>query len=194
MLKASILVAISGILYGFLGLIGSAILREHIDINTMLFWRFLLAGLWLSFSSYQKNHKKSSLDKPNKRVLFAMFCLGALGYAGSSGFYFMACQYMGTGLSMVTFYSYPVSVALFSVLFYKYVLDKTTMITLIAIICGLFLLRDASSNHIHILGMIYGILAAFSYAIYVLGGKQFSSQKIDSDQLSSMVCFGSADR
>ncbi len=40
-LFASFLVAISGILYGFIGYLGTNLLRADMSVSTMLFWRFL---------------------------------------------------------------------------------------------------------------------------------------------------------
>jgi drug/metabolite transporter (DMT)-like permease len=123
---ASILVAVSGILYGFLGFLGTHALREHMDIPTMLFWRFLIAGIWM-FCFSLKNYMKQKKTSPalDKRVLLFMFALGAVGYAGSSGFYFLASQYTGTGLAMVIFFSYPIMIAMLSWMFHRHRLSKS---------------------------------------------------------------------
>ncbi len=80
----------------------------------MLFWRFLIAGLCMSIFVFRNYLKNSAETNNDKQTLFIMFALGALGYAGSSGFYFAASRYTGTGLAMVIFFSYPIVIALTS--------------------------------------------------------------------------------
>lgn len=204
-LTASIFVAISGILYGFLGYIGTLILQDEMDIYSMLFWRFFLAGVWLSYFSLRfrvKNKDNAEfspfnsdqlLTKP-KHLLWIMFGLGAIGYSGSSGFYFLACESIGTGVSMVVFYSYPILIALISVIFLNYCFSLKTLIALIAMTGGLILLQPHTTtlSKFNLYGILYAILAAISYAIYVLGSKQFAKQHVNANALSSMVCYGSA--
>ena len=94
--------------------------------------------------------------------------LGAIGYAGC-GFYFVASRYMGTGLAMVLFFSYPVLVAFFSWALYRSRLHVKTILALIAMVIGLFLLRGAGSDHVSFGGLFFGLLTAASYAFYIMG-------------------------
>lgn len=191
-LQASLFVAISAILYGFLGYLGTTILRENISLPTMLFWRFLIAGGWMMLFVIRKHSTENIFDHIDKRTLFFMFSLGAIGYAGSSEFYFMASQYTGTGLAMVIFFSYPIMVALISWIIHGKSFNATTIAILITITIGLLLLRSSSSHEISLLGIFFALLGALCYAFYVIGGKKFSSVTVDSNVLTMAVCFGCA--
>jgi drug/metabolite transporter (DMT)-like permease len=186
---ASLLVAISGTLYGFLGYLGTCILRENLSISTMLFWRFTIAGLWTFLFVIRKNRITNSI---NLSTFWFVFFLGAIGYAGSSGFYFAASQYTGTGLAMVIFFSYPIMIALISWLKNRNNFNIVTLLTLISMMVGLYLLRDSSAHQLSILGILFGILAAMSYAFYVIGSKRISAITLDSNMLTTIVSFGCA--
>lgn len=191
-LRASLLVTLSGILYGFLGYLGTELIRADISITSMLFWRFLVAACWMLPFVIKKHIKTNLLANANIRVLIFMFFLGAFGYAGSSGFYFMAAASTGTGLAMVIFFSYPIAVVLFSWLVYRQKISYITWFTLIAMIIGLSLLRDSTSDPVSIFGVFFAVLSAVCYASYVIGSKKFSSAKINSALLTVIVCFGCA--
>src|ERR1700722_2099098 len=167
-IQASLFVAASGILYGFLGFMGTTIIRENISISSMLFWGFFIAGVWMLLFVIRKHSTHRVFDYIDKRVFLFMFVLGAIGYAGSSGFYFIASQYTGTGLAMVIFFSYPIMIALSSWLVHKKQLNLGVMLSLAAMIIGLILLQDTSSPHFSIIGILFSIMAAACYTFYVM--------------------------
>lgn len=191
-IQATLLVAISGILYGFLGFLGTGVLRENIPISTMLFWRFLIAAMWIFMFVISKHSTGGILNRIDWHTALVMFILGAVGYAGSSEFYFLASQYTGTGLAMVIFFSYPIIIAFSSWLLHRQKLHVSTVLVLVAMVVGLILLRNSSAYQLNIIGIVFGVFAAISYAIYVMGGKYISTVNADSSLLTMMVCFGCA--
>jgi drug/metabolite transporter (DMT)-like permease len=182
-LQASLLVAVSGTLYGFLGYLGTTILRSDMSISTMLFWRFLIAAAWiLLFIIFNHSRKSNIKNYPNKSI----------GYAGCSGFYFLSSLYIGTGLAMVIFFSYPIMIAVGSWLIHRHKLNAGIVFTLITMTIGLFLIHNSSSEEVNVLGITFGVLNALCYAFYVMGSKQLSTVNIDSNVFTIMVCLGSS--
>ncbi len=191
MLHASLLVALSGVLYGFMGYLGTAIIANNMSITTMLFWRFAVASAWmLLFVLYKQ--KSQPLFATHKATLLAMFMLGATGYAGSSAFFFIASSYIGTGLAMVVFFSYPIIIAAAGWLLHKKALSLFTMLMLLVMTTGLILLRDSSHDAFSILGILFGLASALGYGFYVVASKRFSSTITNSNAITMMVCLGSA--
>ncbi|MES2218428.1 MAG: DMT family transporter [Pseudomonadota bacterium] len=190
-LRASVLVAISGILYGFLGYLGTNVIRDEMSISSMLFWRFFIAAIWIFFFVVYKHAKQTTANYPNKSTLLKIFILGAVAYAGCSGFYFLSSKYIGTGLAMVIFFCYPIMVALISWLLHGYKLNLGIILTLVSISIGLYLIHNSSSDELSLLGIGFGIINAFCYALYLLASKQLSNLSIDSNIYTIMVCFGS---
>ena len=191
-LQGSLLVGCSAILYGFLGYFGINILRENISVSNMLFWRFLIAGVWMSLFAIRKHKKTNIFSQLDQRTLFFMFILGAVGYAGSSELYFSAIRYIGTGLAMVIFFSYPIMIALLTWLVHRQRFSLLTSITLVTMSVGLYLLRDAATHPLSLLGIMMALIGAVLYALYVFGSKRFSSVDMDSNLLTIMVCLSCA--
>jgi drug/metabolite transporter (DMT)-like permease len=189
--QASMLVALSGILYGFLGYLGTRVMQENTSIAMMLFWRFFIAGIWM-FLFVLKSHLKKKTFAIDPQILIFTFFLGALGYAGSSGFYFIASHYIGTGLAMVIFFSYPIIIALSSWIIHRKKLTMQTIFILAMMVAGLFLLQNSFNHAFNLIGVFWGIIAALCYAFYVMGSKRFSSISVDSTVLTMMVSFGCA--
>jgi drug/metabolite transporter (DMT)-like permease len=191
-LQASLLIALSGFLYGFLGYFGTKVLQQNMTISAMLFWRFFIAAIAI-FLIVIKNHVFYSPEKKQDNTgLFAMFLLGALGYAGASGFYFIAAQGLGTGLSMVIFFSYPIMVVFFSWILHRQQFQFTTLLCLAGMMLGLYLLPHQKTMHIHYHGVIWGFLSALAYTAYVMGTKRYATFNMNPYFASMMVCFGAA--
>lgn len=181
------LVALSAVLYGFLGYLGVQLLNEHFSVSSMLFWRFLIATLGiLIFGFYQSQTSLPSEMKPG--ALVKPFLLGALFYSGGSALYFMACKYTGTGLAMVIFFSYPLFVALLVWIKNYKSINKYTVISLVTIMLGLILLKGEDANPLSLVGISLAVAAALCYAIYVFNSKRILSQ-LSAESCTTIVCF-----
>lgn len=167
--KGMLYAALSGMLYGSLGYFGVLILQqEHTTVSAMLFWRFFAASLIFLV-----------LLLPSLRVLqfsfkeaFYAFSGGALFYVGSAAFYFMAAKYIGIGLSMVLFFTYPVMVSVLNWLFHKHTATLYDYISFLFIIIGSLLLVDVANITFDIYGIGLSLLGALSYALYIVFSKK----------------------
>lgn len=189
-IKAILLVALSGILYGFMGYFGINILKEHFSVETMLFWRFFIAGLWM-FAYALFKHEKFITGWAQSKTLSLPFVISAICYAGSSGFYFLACKHTGTGLAMVIFFSYPVFVAAFAWIQNNWKINKYSAASLLAIVFGLLLLKGNDKSSISILGIILAMASAFSYALYVFRSKRMINTT-HSSYFTIIICLNCA--
>lgn len=219
--QASLLVAISGILYGFLGYLGTLALRENFSVSTMLFWRFFIAAAWMFLVLQYRSCKQTKQIKQTKKMhpadavslvdgeqsalfsfrsffsmlkqkkIWILLLLGGVGYAGSSGFYFLASNYTGTGLAMVIFFAYPLMVALLAWYRHGHAVTTITILSLMVIIVGLLLLRGPADHPIHVFGILFAILSAVFYAFYVVESKSIG-QSMDSNLSTLFVCIGAA--
>lgn len=190
-IKATLLVALSATLYGFLAYLGTELIRANLSIENMLFWRFFIASIWMLGFYIIHKRKTFKKDFPGVRHLLPIFLLGVIGYSGSCGFYFLATQFTGTGLAMVIFFSYPMMVAILVWLTDRRAISSSLVLALIAITFGLFLLKGRSTQNISIVGIAYALLAALSYALYVYGTK-WTLKTIDSGLSTIVVCVSCA--
>lgn len=184
------LVALSATLYGFLGYLGTQLLKTNFSVSSMLFWRFLIATIgMIMFGLYQARH---SLPAPMRfTALIKPFILGALFYSGGSALFFMACQHTGTGLAMVIFFSYPLFVALFLWINNYRSINRYTLISLGTIMLGLSLLKGPDTNPLSLMGISLGVGAAICYAIYVFNSKKILTQ-LPAEIFTTLVCFSCA--
>lgn len=187
-LRGTALVGLSGLLFGSLGFLGTKLLAFNFTVENMLFWRFFVATaciliICLTFRKniFQQDRQDISILKT---LLFA-----TVSYSGSSAFYFLASKYIGTGIGMVIFFSFPVFVTLFTWVLDGWHINKYAVASVIAVVLGLLFLKGDGDNALDLTGIILGMIAAISYAVYVYGS-QHSAKTIDSLLLTLLVCFG----
>lgn len=183
------LVLLSGTLYGFLGYFGTQLLKENLTISTMLFWRFFIAGIWMLVWSFFQGQTISFKHIKIKSVLPLL--LVSIFYACSSLLYFYASEDAGTGLAMVIFFSYPIFVAL--MVWARHYKPPTTLslISLIVVMFGLFLLQKNDLSPIRISSIVLALGASLSYALYIFKSKQISNL-FKPEYYTMSICFISA--
>lgn len=187
-LRGTLLVALSGMLYGFLGFLGTKIMAENFTVSNMLFWRFFIAMLWM-LVSVTLTRKKVFVQTRNMTALLKIISLAAICYSGTSAFYFLASAYIGTGLAMVIFFAYPIFVALLAWLLSDWRMNKHALIALFAVIIGLVLLKDNDPDTLDLFGILFALLSAVFYAVYVYGS-QNNVKMIDAKLLTLLICLG----
>ncbi len=166
--RALSLILLSGIFYGGFSFFGVKILSAPLSINSMLFWRFLIATASMILVC--------GLAKPpipKKMTPWVVdFFLGAVFYGGGSAIYFMATETIGTGLAMVIFFSYPAMVILFSRVIDGTPITRNSFISLGLVFMGFLLMSGRNEVHFSWRGALLSGLGAFLYAAYVYISKR----------------------
>lgn len=179
------LVALSGFCYGFLGYLGTSLFQYHLSIPDMLFWRFFIAAWWMLLTTVF--FKKIKILPTDRKTLLKIIAYGALCYGGSSGFYFIASQYIGTGLAMVIFFCYPVFVTLLALIAGTWKINKHALASLTIILIGLICLKGEGKTALDIMGIFLSILSGVCYAIYIYANRH-QAKIIDSSLLTLLIC------
>jgi len=187
-LRGTILAGLSGTLFGLMGFLGTKLFYLHFSVTNMLFWRFLIATLWIA-GGMLISRKKFFQGNVNGVSLIKIFILGAISYSGGSSFYFLACKQIGTGLAMVIFFSFPVFVTLFAWISGTWRMNRYALAALAAVMLGLIFLKGRGETTIALNGVILAIIAAFCFASYVYGSKH-TTRNMDSGLLALLVCLG----
>src|SRR5579885_373201 len=186
--KGTLLVALSGMLFGLMGFLGTKLFYLHFTVENMLFWRFLVATVWISLGmALFKDKDRSKIIRPAS--VAGIFVYGALTYSGGSAFYFLASKHIGTGLAMVIFFSFPVFVTLFAWFFGTWKMNKIGIAALAAVLTGLLLLKGHGTNALNAAGIVLAMVAAICFAAYVYGSKH-TTKNLDSRLLALLVCVG----
>ncbi len=183
--RKGILYAISsGLCFGLLGYFGVTLMDAQLSVYTMLFWRFVVGSLLVTFLLIPQ--RRSLLSK--KKDLLLVFVYGITFYSITAILYFIACKYISTGLAMVTFFTYPVVVILLNRLLYKTRIPKSYYGAVGLILFGLFLLGGSQGVVVDVTGLLLGIASAVVYAFYMIASKRSALSPLISTLMVSLGC------
>ncbi len=188
-MKASLLIAVAGVLYGFSGYLGMLGLQNNVPVNTMLFFRFAIASIWIAFFI----PKQVFMRVRQLRVLdiLSICLLCGFGYATSMLTYFLASEAIGTGLAKVIYFSYPIWVAIGAWMYYRKPVTPTTVGILITMVVGMLLLKNASEDSVfNIWGLIWGLGSAITWAVYMLSAQRYASKELNGALVAFLICLG----
>lgn len=189
-IRGAVLVALSGLLYGFMAFFGTQLIHVNLTVSTMLFWRFFLAMVWVLVSTLCQK-KNIFRNLPSYSTLLQIILLGGVSYSLGSVFFFLASKDTGTGVAMVIFFCFPVFVMLFSWMTKSWRMNIHAAGSLLAILAGLILLKGRGTHSLSLIGISFAIIAGMSYAIYVIYSKN-NIKNIDSALLTFLVCLGNS--
>lgn len=180
--------ALSALLYGCIGYFGVNLMQAGFSVCDLLFWRFFVSLLMLVpclFIVYK------SVTRPSVKSVISLFFISALFYGGGTACYFEASKTIGTGLAMIIFFTYPIFVALLSILTKKAVVTLPTVIALILIIIGSFFIAfgDGINMQMDLIGLSFGLASGVGYGFYVFGSKE-SSKNLSPQFSAFIVCAG----
>lgn len=181
--RGSLYAILSGFLYGFLGYFGLNAIHSNLSESTMLFWRFLISSLVIliilipQFKTINDSFKS----------MFVAYSTGILFYGVSTLVYFYSSHYIGSGLAMVIFFTYPVIIMILNYFLYRQLIPGVYYIAALILLIGMALLVDFNAVTIDLRGLFLGVLSAFFYACYIVSSK---NNKISPQVSSFMVCLG----
>jgi drug/metabolite transporter (DMT)-like permease len=181
----TILAILSGILYGSLAYLGVTQLSSIFSIYDVLFWRFLLASAFL----LPLTLNTTSTEDDTLKNLFLAFFIGGGFYGLSTIFYFWSAEEVGTGVSMVIFFTFPLFVALLSWLLDQQRFNYLTYASVILIFIGLALLMGKVDSNFCWKSSLLGLGSGLSFAFFVYMSKKL---KISPMKFTVLVCLGSA--
>lgn len=166
-IRGSFFAISSGFLYGFLGFFGLSALNNGLSINTMLFWRFFIASLVLLLTQMPFLPKIAFFSS----AFVQAFLNGAVFYGLSTLLFFHASQYIGSGLAMVIFFSYPLMVMLLNIFLYRHHISRLCYLSILVILSGMLLIVDFQALQFNLTGLLTGLLSGFFYACYIVSSK-----------------------
>lgn len=155
---------ISAVSYGLIPLFMLPIKQQKFPVDTSLFYRFLIAAIFILGILF---YKKESL-KVSPKELGVLMVLGLL-YGLSSDFLFWGYDLLTPGIASTILFVYPVLVALIMTLFFKEKIKKLTVFSLFFTLTGVYLLSMKGSGFsIQTLGLIVTLGGALFYALYII--------------------------
>jgi len=139
----------------------------------IVFYRVSFAFLFLLLISVYKGDLKVSFQVNNRYVVIFSGIVLALNWI----FFFQAIKNTSIANATLSYYTSPALVVLLSILFLKERLSIRGIISLALGISGIFIMILSSNNNLVLEGIIgvgYGVIAAFCYALFTLLSKQIN--------------------
>jgi drug/metabolite transporter (DMT)-like permease len=165
-LSGVIFVSISAIAFGCMPLFAIYAYEAGVDPVTLLFLRFLTAGLFMLLVMLVRK-----IPFPRGTSLAGLIGMGAIGYVGQSLCYFNALTLASAGLVALLLYLYPSLVTVFSALIFKEPVTRVKILALLLALCGAVLVIGPGWEG-QPLGIILGLGAALIYSLYIITGNR----------------------
>lgn len=165
-----ILIFISAASFGAMAIFGIYAYQDGLDTASLLFLRFLFASVVMLISMVIFRIKF-----PKGKTLLILAAMGAIGYAGQSFSYFSALSLIPASLVATLLYIFPALVTLLSAIFLKEKITRIKIFALILTLAGTFLVVGLKEGG-NTLGILYALMAAIIYAIYIVVGAKATSQ------------------
>ncbi|MDG4812784.1 DMT family transporter [Hydrogenovibrio sp. 3SP14C1] len=161
---------LAALCWGISGGIGAILMAEGWDAFVVSFYRgaigFLFVLVWLAFRP-----RSSGLSNPS---LWFWSVLSGLGIASNFTFYFVSISEGSVAVAATLMYCAPVFVYFvsFALKLERFTAPKAAAIALVML--GIVLLTriyDIESDDVTLIGLVAGLLAGVSYAIFIFGFK-----------------------
>jgi drug/metabolite transporter (DMT)-like permease len=159
-------VAASALAFGSLPIFAREAYAAGVDASTLLLLRFSVAAvvMWVLVAV-----RRARL--PRGRGLAALVGMGALGYAGQAFCYFTALTLASAGLTALLLYLYPALVAILARVVFRQPLSTAQAGAVALALAGTALTIGRVGDG-QPLGIVFGLLAALIYAVYIMTGSR----------------------
>lgn len=159
---------LAAVTYGMNPFFGIPLYQEGITPLSVLFYRFSLATLFMGGLLLLQ---KGSFHLPLRCLLHTIGAGTLLGL--TCLFWFLTFRIMDSGIAATILFVYPVMVTLIMFLVYRERLQRSTFIGIVMAIAGVVILcQPGSGSKVNTEGLIYILLSALTYAVYIVAVKQ----------------------
>jgi len=156
----------------------------NVSASTMLFYRFFLAGIFLSFYCLLK---KQLLKLESYHLLFTVI-VGGIIYSFQCLCFFSSFKYIAPSLGEVLYHCYPLFILILAGYFLKESITKEKATGVLLSIIGVGIVLYAPWTLAEFRGIVLVILTALISSIYMVYIKKYISD-LDSLVLTTYLCF-----
>ncbi len=162
---SSLLIILSGILWGLMGVFSNALNSIGFTSIQGSAIRIILCALMLTAINFK--YLKIEFKDIWKFALIGIFSILTM-----STTYFESIRRSSLTLASILLYTAPVMVMVMSSVFYKEKITPKKLLCLVGAIVGIIMISGIDSKvKLSKAGLMYGLLSAFSYALYSIIGK-----------------------
>lgn len=158
-------VLLAGTGFGFLGIFGRWAYKSGLTVGELLSFRFALASVLLGTGLLVLRPSFLRITRPQFLISSA---LGVFGYAVFSTLYFKSIEGISVPLAALLLFTFPVFVNLGAHFILRERMSKRQTLSLLIASCGLGILLYGPLVVTSLVSVIWALLAAVTYAVYVL--------------------------
>lgn len=167
-IKGYTLGAIAAATYGMNPLFALPLYHDGMSTESVLFFRYLFAIPILAMMIRSRG-RSFRMERGNAVPTVSL----GICFALSSLTLFQSYNYMDAGIASTLLFVYPILVALIMSLFFKEKLTWSTVFCVTTAFVGISLLyKTADGSTLSLLGTLFVVGSALSYAIYIVGVRQ----------------------
>ena len=167
---------LASVSFGVMPILAKLAYAHGANSYSVLFLRFLFAAFMLLY--YLLKNKISLILTKNQFLIIAL--LGVVGYSGTSGFIFLAYNYISVGLATMIMFTYPAIVTIVSFIIYKEKLYTRKIVSLLISLGGIYTLIGVGKVNFNFKGIAFAFLSAIFYSVYVLGASHSEIKRVNS--------------
>lgn len=183
--QGAVWVVVSAAGFGAMAIFAKLAYREGVDLVTLLFLRFVCAGILLAVWG-----RKRGMRWPGGRDLALLMAMGGIGYVGQAYCYFSALHHASAGVVALLLYLYPAIVVVISALLLRQKIGRWRGAAVALALFGTAL-TVGGDLHSEWSGIALGVAAALIYSIYILVGAGVM-QRVDPLPAAAVVILSAA--
>lgn len=170
----------AAVTFGLNPLFGLKLYEGGLTPPTVLFYRFLLGAVFLAFLMF---FQKKSFALPAKYSVWMIWL--AVCLAGTSLGLFFSFKKMDASVASTILFTYPVIVAVIMALFFHEKITVPIMISIILSLMGIGVLcKTQDGTIINLLGLVFAIVSAVAYAVYMIIVRQSKLRELQPEQIT----------
>jgi len=160
--------AIASLAFGAVAVVGKIVTDRGMTVTSLLGVRFGVAAIVLALV---QGVRRGPL-RPARGEWWRLLLLGVAGYALESGLFFAALRHGTVSAVTLLFFTYPVFVAIGSVLLGRGLPGWVVVGSLVVALAGAATVAaSAGGVDISALGVLFALLASFAFAVYLVAAE-----------------------
>lgn len=170
-LLGMVYVGLSAVGFGAMAIFARVAYASGVDVPTMLFLRFSIAGALLTLVMFRRRRVW-----PRGRNLLVLCLMGGICYVGQSFCFFSALRHASAGLTALLLFLYPAIVTVIIAVITRRRLGAPRIAAVLAALLGTALTVGGSPEG-NALGVMLGIGAALIYSVYIVIGERVMGEE-----------------
>ncbi|WP_045212187.1 DMT family transporter [Desulfonatronovibrio magnus] len=170
-IKGFALILTAAALWGGIGPVAKSAFAQGMTPLEVAFWRAIIG--WLFFALHAISIQQMGIKRNDFPVMLVFGLVCVTGFYGS---YQLAVDLGGAAKASVLLYTAPAWVAVLAMIFLKEKISLPGALSITACIVGVAMISAASDDiaghEFSLAGIIFGLIAGFTYALYYIFGKK----------------------